>query len=298
VKGYLSDSVYYLENPFTVSQGVTTTSSSLVTDGSTAPLHVELLSIKNLLTGVAVDSMFLKPDTIRIYKDAVTSSDSTLTLLNAKLKDSAVAPFSINNTGGRLQFTQATKYVTAGSYSIDISISNSRGSRVISNACEIDVISTIEDSLFYKGYSYVDSTGNNWSYPSASALKITIARQEAGANKIIFIWKDKNGTIFNPSKGEVVPRNARPSFTDWDPFYTAVKTDTSIEYQYPAGVPQFPVFSTCFNYPSFGTGIMYYQIPWKYTDIGLNVNPVSTIMYYSTKGTYYVTFVLSDIAHK
>src|SRR6266540_786348 len=97
--GFLSDNLYYLENPFMVQQGITTTSSSMVADGSSLPLKTTLLAIKNKTTGKRVDSMFLKPQTITVYTGTVTYNDTTEALLRAKLKDSVVAPFSINSLG-------------------------------------------------------------------------------------------------------------------------------------------------------------------------------------------------------
>lgn len=298
VKGFLSDNIYYLENPYTVQQGSVSVSSSLATDGSTAPLQVKLLSVKNLATGEPADSILLKPDTIRVYKDAVTDADSTLALLNAKIKDSALAPFSVNPLGGRLQFTQATGYVPTGKYAIDIAVSNVRGSRTISNACIINIIpSSTEDSLYYKALSSSNSAEVFTSLP-ASALSVTIRRNAAGPNKIILVFKDENGHTFNPANGEVTHRSQRPSFADWNPFYPEIKTDTSFEYQYPAGVPQIPVFSSLSKYSGYAQGIMYYRVQSAATASGLSYNPVATILYYATKGTYYVTYQMSGVVRK
>jgi len=295
-KGFISDNIFYAVNPFSVPQGITTVSAPLVIDGSTNPMNVKLLAIRDLSTGKPVDQMFLSPDTILVYTGAITYADSTIALLNAKLKDSTVAPFSVNPIGGRLQFTQATKFIPQGQYNIDIQASNIRGSKIINNACQINLVSASVDSLNYTAYSQVDSTGNNFYSDPASNLKIDIRRDAAGPNKIILIWKDKNGQAFNPANGEVIPRPARPDFAGWDPYYPQVKTDTSLEFNYPGGVPQFPVFSNPNNYPWAGNGLMYYRVLWNHTDIGLSLNTTAGIIYYATKGTFYVTFNLTDVA--
>lgn len=297
-KGFLSDNIYYAVNPFSVPQSITTVSAPMVTDGSTSPLNVKLLAIKNVATSADVSKIFLTPDTIRIYKGSVTSNDSTLALLNSKLKDSTVAPFSVNSVGGRLQFTQATQYVSQGKYAIDVEVSNIRGSRIINNACLINITPTVADTLLYKAYSQSDSLFTSFSTVAASNFNVNISRNPAGPNKIVFVWKDKTGQKFNPAKGEIKGRPNRPNFTDWNPYYPQIKTDTSIEYRYPQGVPILPVFANPAKYPGFNDGISYYTINGKNVDAGKNVNTTFTIKYFATKGTYYVTLNMADIARK
>jgi len=298
VKGFLSDTIYYAVNPFTVPQGTTTVSAPLITDGSTDPMNVKLLGVRSLSTGKDAGSFFLSNDTIRLFTGLITSSDSTVALINAKLKDSTVAPFSVNQIGGRLQFTQATKYVPEDRYTIDIQVSNIRGTRIIRNACQINVVESVADTLLYKAYNRSDSAFTVFNTISASFLDIKITRDPAGPNKIVYIWKDKNGQRFNPAKGEVKGRPARPSFKDWDPYYPEIKKDTSIEYNYPGGVPKFPIFEHPLLYPGFNDGLSYYSVSGKHTDVGMNVNTTFSINYFATKGTYFVTITLTDITRK
>ncbi|TDW96053.1 hypothetical protein [Dinghuibacter silviterrae] len=295
--GYLSDDVFYQVNPFYVQQGITTTSSSLVSNGSTEPLNVKLLSVTDVSTGASADSMFLKTQLIKIFTGTPTQDDSTLAMLNAKLEDSMVAPFSVNPIGGRLQFTGADLYVDTGTYSMDIQISNVRGSRVVKDACQLVVtpIAT-KDTLTYQSWT-TGPTATGPFTPVAGQIPVTVTYVPGGADKIIFVWKDKNGNNFNPSAGEVNARVARPTFHNWDPYYPETRTDTSIEYQYPDGVPYLPAFSTVSTGGlSFGGGICYYQLAAAHTDIGLYVNTVSSIQYYLTKGTYVVTYLVNIVA--
>ena len=138
VHGYLSDRIFYQVNPFVVQQGVTTVSSSLVADGSTEPLHVKVISLKDSL-GNDADSILNTPRNIVTYTGTLTPADSTIALLNAKLKDRYVRPFNIAEIGGRLQFTAATTYVPAGTYNMDLLVSNIRGSETLKNACQINI---------------------------------------------------------------------------------------------------------------------------------------------------------------
>ncbi len=298
-RGFLSDNLYYLENPFTVQQGVTTTSSPLVVDGSTAPLQTTLLAIRNKATGESVDSMFLKPQIISVYTGTITYADTTEAMLRAKLKDSVVAPFSINNIGGRLQFTQASKYVAPGTYTIDISASNMRGTKVLQNACDIHItpITTI-DTILYKAWTTSDESGTF--YGIADPLNVSITHDAAGADKIVFKFLDKNGVPFSAANGEIVPRAGRPSFKNWNPYEAPVYTDTSLEFSYPAGIPMLPAYlnTVIENGSAWNDGIVYYQIPARFTDVNLNVNPVLTAQYFVTKGTYTVTYYLNNVARK
>lgn len=294
--GYLSDDVFYQVNPFYVQQGITTTSASLVSNGSTDPLNVKLLKITNAATGADADSMFLRPQLIKTFVGSPTQDDSTLDLLNAKLKDSTVAPFSINPIGGRLQFTQANLFLDTGTYSMDIQISNVRGSRTLPGACQIIVmpVATI-DTLTYQSWTYGTVATGPFT-PLPGTLPVTIQYVPAGDDKIIFVWKDKNGNDFNPSAGEVTARVQRPTFHDWDPYYPTVLTDTSIEYQYPDGIPTLPVYpNNSVGGIAWSGGIVYYQVAMAHTDVGLYINTVSSQQFFVTKGTYIVTYTLTNV---
>ena len=48
-EGYMSSNIYYVTDPFTVEQGLTTYSEALELDNSTGPVNVELLDIRNIL---------------------------------------------------------------------------------------------------------------------------------------------------------------------------------------------------------------------------------------------------------
>lgn len=293
--GFISDNIYYNVNPFTVAQGITTVSAGLVIDGSTTPVNVKLLAVKDMATGADASKYLLIKDTVRVYKGNVTADDSTIALLSTKLKDSTLAPFSINPIGGRLQFTQASKFVPVGSYNIDLQVSNVRGTRILTNACKINVVGSIPDTVSYKAYNHSDATYTNFVGFSASLLDIKVTYKPDGPDKIIYVWKDKNGKPWNPANGEVIGRPGRPNFSDFDPYYPVAKTDSSLEYKYPGGVPVFPVFTTSKNYPGFVGGPYYYSIVGKHTDVAMAVNTTLTVGFFLTKGTFVVTTTVTDV---
>ncbi|SDE04246.1 hypothetical protein SAMN05216464_103437 [Mucilaginibacter pineti] len=294
--GFISDNIYYNVNPFTVAQGNTAVSAGLVIDGSTTPVNVKLLAVRDMATGKDASVYLLKPDTIRIYNGTITSDDSTLTQLSKKLKDSTLAPFSVNSIGGRLQFTQASKFVPIGSYNIDLQVSNVRGTRTLNNACQINVVGSIPDTISYKAYNHSDATYTNFVGFSAALLDMKVKYDPSGADKIIYVWKDKNGKTWNPAKGEIVGRPGRPTFADFDPYYPVTKTDTSLEYRYPGGVPIFPVFAIPKAYPGFNGGPYYYSIKGSANDTGGPVNTTFTVGFYLTKGTFVITTIVTDVA--
>ena len=305
VKGYLSDDIYYQVNPFKVQQGITTVSSALVLNGSTAPLHVELAALRDS-SGNNADSILMKPRSIVTYKSTVTYQDTTIEMFNAKLKDSLVRPFNIANIGGRLQFTAGTSYVPTGTYTMDLKVSNINGERYLKNACTIIV--TPLTSAYNKGYFsyryYKDSAQTQLfrteSDPTYSTFDIAYDGK-IGINQIIFKWVDKNGVPFNPKNGGVIDRSNAPAATAswpamhlWTPFYAPVYTDSTIVQKLPDVNQSFPYFSLP-NYPvaggaridNFVTGMKEHSSVW-------------TVMQFSlyAYGTYYVTYHLLQDTHK
>src|ERR1022692_2460419 len=89
--GYLSSSLYYLQNPLTSAQGSITVSSVLQVDGSTGPLNVLMMKIVDS-NGNRVDSMMAKLDSFPGFADAVSYVDSTLDLLGKKIVYTKAAP--------------------------------------------------------------------------------------------------------------------------------------------------------------------------------------------------------------
>ena len=298
--GFLSDRIYYLQNPYYQQQGINSVSSSLIVDGSTPPLYASIVSIINASTGKSADSMFLQPRTISTYKGVVSSLDSTLEMLKAKLQDSLVAPFNINPIGGRLQFTAASLFIDSGSYNLSIHVKNERAERTISNACLL-VINPVSspDTVLYRAWTIVDASGVANAIADPPSTDVTRASQ--GPAKIMFKWKDKNGALFNPAAGQVIKRTGRPTFKDWDPYYAEIKTDTSIEYEYPAGIPRMPAYLSVplkEDGSTWNDGICYYRVTNASTVSGMGINTVSTIQYNVTQGTYTITYNLFNVEKK
>ncbi len=287
--GFLSDNLYYLENPFFVAQGVTTVSGSLVADGSTAPMQVTLTGIREKKSGKSVDSVFLKPQPMVVFTGNVTYNDSTPEILRSKLKDSMVAPFSINSIGGRLQFTGTTMVIPQGSYTMDVNVANVRGTKTLTEACDINILPPEYFVQTSASYSYLLDTITQVRVSATPAL--TATRDTAGPAVITIKWVDENGKVFNPAKGEVLTRAGLASFQNWDPYYDVQLTDTAFVFQYPDRVPVFPVF----NPAQIGAGVQadywcYYRIPAAYiAEPGQEYRLAFAFKLPNAKGTYNVT---------
>jgi len=288
-EGFLSNNIYYRANPFVATQGGITTSAPLETDGSTSPITVKLLAIRNKATGKSAEDL-LKEREVQVYLKEVTAEDNTVEKLNAKLGKKMVKPVNINPVGGRIEVSQASEFVDTGTYTIDIEVSNVRGTKVINNAADIRILPkkhyefigtpsfTNSDPLPLPDGNFLPSTGT-----------VTIDRDAAGPNKIIFKFVDKNGVPYNPKKNEVIIRGDRPHFALMDPYYAEERTDTAIVFQYPTA--PFPLIKG-----SFGNYVNYYRIPSTANSLARNINVTMEFRVYS-KGTYLVTIRTTDASH-
>jgi len=297
VHGYLSDRIFYQVNPFNVVQGQTAVSAALVTDGSTTPLHVTLLAFRDA-NGHNVDTAFTTPQKITTFSGNISYNDSTEEALRAKLKDSMVQPFNIAETGGRLQFTSATTAVTPGTYVMDISVSNVRGTKVIDSACTINLTPVEFYALPGAPYGYLFDTAT--AARAYNVPEITVTRDIAGPAVITFKWTDEDGKVFDPAAGEVRTRSGLASFQNWDPFYDVVLTDTAFQFKYPDHVPLFPVFPTA----KVGSGTQdgyfcYYVVPAKYVlEPGQDARVGYAINFPNAIGAYYVTIRMVGVHKK
>ncbi|GGH59563.1 hypothetical protein HNQ91_000656 [Filimonas zeae] len=306
VHGYLSDNIFYQVNPFEVQQGVTTVSGSLVLNGSSAPLHVELAALRDA-HGNNADSILRTPRSIKTFKGTLNYTDSTLALFNAKLNDSLVRPFNIAEIGGRLQFTAATTYVPAGSYNMDLVVSNINGEKFLKNACQIN-ITPISDpyKINYRRVQLWDAGKTapvtTWDNDVNSAIEVQYVSGTAQA-AIVYKFVDKNGKVFNPKQGEVKPWGGTvPHLNNWAPYYPEIATDSTLVQQLPySGLP-FPYYATVKleNGGTFTDGGGSCRLDYQILN-STEANPVksmTSLTYGITSGTYYVTVYLKNLTHR
>jgi hypothetical protein len=296
--GFLSDKLLYRANPFTAVKGRVSTSAPLEADGSTQPLNVKLLDVRDI-TGKSAAALTTEYE-IAIYKAEIRSTDTTLAQLNAKLGTGMYKPFNVNSVGGRMEVTPASVFCDTGTYEFDLEVSNIRGSRVFN---KIGRVRLTPPNPFQITRQFVSTSvaGQELNFTNlpASAVTVTVNRV-AGPNKIIIKFVDKNNVPFNPNAGEVLRRatigtNFRYHFGQFDPYYAEEKTDTALVFQYPDKVPTFPLYTLNNAYTSS------YRIPNTKNDLNLNLNPELGVRLYPfdvpfVSGTWNITVKLNTAA--
>ncbi|WP_183558879.1 DUF5007 domain-containing protein [Mucilaginibacter sp. SP1R1] len=287
--GYISNNLNYSPQLLIVPQGITMYSNAINTDQSTQPLKVKLLAIRNKLTGKPAPDM-LKLDTINTFSGEITDADSTLALLNAKITKSLKQPFNVNPLGGRLEFSTATSNVDSGLYTIDVEVSNLRGSKTLLNACDIQLVAKINSSIgsTFSSYSDVEAETNFTTLPNPVAS----IERTAGPNKVIIKVVDKNGIPFNPAAGQVINRGDRGNYAQMNPYYPVVKTTTGMEWGFPVLPNGFPI-----KLGANGT-LCYYRVPGAYNTLNKNVNLTFDAFKVFSPGTYTLTITLPTITKK
>ena len=266
--GFLSDRLFYRTNPFVAVKGRVTTGLPIETDGSTAPLNVTMLAIRDK-AGQSAEKL-LKEYEIPIYKGEVLATDTTLEMLNTKLGKAMYKPFNVNPIGGRLEVTPASVYADTGTYNFDLEISNIKGIKTLNNIGSVRLTPAV-DSQIVRQFATTSAADQEITFITQAAFVVTVQRV-AGPNKIIIKFVDKNGAKFNPLAGEVFPRislptNLRYQFKQFNPYYAEVKTDTAFVYDYPANTPTFPLFTLNNAYT------VSYRIPYNKNYLNLNINP-------------------------
>lgn len=292
--GYISDYMTYNLQTLEATQGQVAYTGSLVLDGSTSPVQVRLLSIRDKVTGREATE-FLEEYDVPTFLAEITNEDNTLESVLAKIDIAKVPGILVNEIGGRVGLTRATTSIDTGLYTIDIEVTNSRGTRTITDALDIRLRPAATHAISYQAMTTSDFGVEDNFQDALSYFEIDVRREATAENKIILQWVDRNGDPFNPRTGEVVKRGDRPTFADWSPYYPEEVTDTAIVYEYPL---------TGLNYPlirqidlagsSWADGITYYRVVGNATNIGRNINTVSTLSYFLS-GTYTVTYRLNNV---
>ncbi|MCX2476271.1 hypothetical protein OQZ33_18195 [Pedobacter sp. MC2016-05] len=290
-KGFISDFMYYSPNPLIATQGNVTNSKAIELDGTTGPVTVKLLAVRNSDTGQPAPDM-LKEFSIKQFLAQVTSADSTVALVNKKIVMKPAFPLEVSEIGGRISLSQATAFVPTGNYVIDVQVSNIKGTREILNACKIQLLPkthfTLDSGPFFTTSDATAETG----FSGQAPLPITITYDNKGPNKIRFVFLDKNGTAFDPSAGQVTTRGDRGNFSQMNPYYPLVRTSTALEWEFIDLPNGFPIKDG-----ANGTG-NYYRIPARFTEENRNANPVFFGFKALSPGSYTVTIQIPAITKK
>jgi len=264
--GYLSDHVKYPPTIY-LTKGTYYVSPAITHDGSTLPLKVEMLEIRDKETGqVATD--LITPRPILVWKKVYDyRTDRTEAQVMAKLELKDLPAFELNSVSGQIRFNTNTAFATGESYEADMRISNVRGSKDYPGIAQIVLNPLIP--IVWTGqttYSIRDKVNNSVLYSfdenvniqssgKSAVFKVTkISDASAPGITVSFKVVDKNGTPFSPKNGEVLPSypgSVLPSFGDCS--INTENNDDAIVYHFP--VLPFPFYTWYNNAP-----LMYYHV--------------------------------------
>jgi hypothetical protein len=216
--------------------------------------------------------------------------------LNKKIQTTAARPLSINPIGGRIQLTPATQYVPVGTYTIDVKVTNVRGTRDLPQACNIVIAGSGSPDTIYAGsYAGVFDPSTGTSLATISNPDVSSVYYPTADNKIVYKFLDKNGVAYNAKTWGIGTRKYRWNMKQFDPYYPEVTTDTSVEYQFPSVPNQFPAFvNPGINgvIPRGNYGV-FYAMPAGSNSMGAAVY-VFVDMAFFKRGTFVVTVQFHD----
>jgi len=297
--GFLSPTVQYAVNEFTITKGRIATSYSLITDGSSVPMHVKWVHIYDA-TGKIVDSLFSKKYVVPVWTAAYNPlTDTNYAKIIAKRGTAELTPIVVNESNGTIEANSGTIYLPVGTYTMDLEVSNAAGTQLLKNIMKINLVDgqTIEIAPETGAFSLSLLIAGTASGAGAAGgtnggtlfngvnnpfVEYTVTRFADTPNVFIYKVMDKNGVVFNPKNGEIAKRpnsglNPNPPFLqnlqDYAPD-TFTAGDTAMSLKYPL-VP-FPI-------ASLGNGYnMYYRIPTQFVSIDS-----TTLWSSNTAGNFY-----------
>jgi len=283
-KGFISPYLQYAVNEFTIIKGRIASSYSLNTDGSDIPLHVKWTHIYDS-TGKVVDNLFSKKYPVAIWTSAYNpNTDKDYASIMAKRGVDSLPPIVVNESNGTIEANPATIFLPAGTYTMDLEVSNSAGTQQLKNIMKIVIkegapLETAPEtgayslSLIQAGTALGAGTaggpngGTLFNGVNNPFVDYTVNRFADTPNILIIKVTDRNGVPFNPKAGEIAKRpnsglNPNPPFLqnlqDYAPD-TFLPTDTAMSIKFP--LAPFPI-------ASLGNGFnMYYIIPTQYVRI-------------------------------
>ncbi|MHA7941603.1 hypothetical protein ACJOV8_000775 [Formosa sp. 3Alg 14/1] len=269
--GYLSGYIKY-ENPVLyVQSGTDMSTGKLLPDGSTKPLTVEMLEIRNKETGEIAEDLLTERPIVNWLEPYNYETDSTLAQIEEKLVYVDVPAFAFNTVNGEIRWNANTQFAEAEQYEFDLKISNVRGSDVYPNIGQVQ-ITPFEPVTFVGGtriqvrsldpvktiYNVTEDMELLENGTSEINTVTKISDEASPGVTVILKVIDKNGTPFNPKTGEVLG--------NWPGFNLPSYEDSSVgtEFTDEATIFHFPV--TPFPYYTWynKNPLMYYHIPEGY----------------------------------
>ena len=215
--GFFSyDGIRMQEDTLEVIRGIYQYSNIPMIDGSSRPLHFEIVGARRLDTGEDVPDLVMKTFPLTLWKSAFNAlTDTTIDLVNQKTYVDNVVPAMIAESSGIISFNAATSKFPIGKYGIDVKISNSKGAQVFENYCTMKLVSKPYTlGVYFRDQvrgAEKDSTYQNIEYIDAyTEDELELIRQnknprrritKVGESEIMeleMVVKDSKGTAVSP----------------------------------------------------------------------------------------------------
>ncbi|MBO9732735.1 MAG: DUF5007 domain-containing protein [Chitinophaga sp.] len=293
--GFLSEGMRYKSPEIYIPKGITARYPGILFDGSTPPVHFELLDMRPV-EGGKLPAAFSTKYPVWTFKDKMSfdpDKDTTIALLRAKQDSSQELPFEFNPVNGGFLFKAPATNLPNGVYEFDVKATNVNGSRIYKNLARLH----IQDPEYIRmtevpvipGYDSVTNT-----FPGEAKGTMELKRISAQGTKVSLKIVDKNGKLFNPRNGEVIVRGDRPSFASYARFNPVVVTDTALITDF--AIAPYPAKLI----PGYVNYLIYYRIPARFIKMdggpikGWAANPRFGFQILF-EGTYEVTVRLPNV---
>ncbi|MGN7821282.1 DUF5007 domain-containing protein [Chitinophaga sp. 22536] len=299
VPGYISDQIRYVDDTFRVPKGTyfTADARSFQGDGTSYPLSVKLVDIRDLATGKSIKAFTDSQEILVFTKLFDPNRDTTVEQLNAIRTKQRVPPLQIVEKSGQLIINNGSINIPNGNYTFDISVANERGIKIFKNISVIQLY-LLEFQDISKGCAWFKN--NTTTSGDIGSPDMTYKKLSNDGFRVILKVTDKNGTPFNPKAGELIKRGDRPLFESYSRFHPVQYTDSSMICDFE--VTPFPLKEvTGYGY------LMYYRIPSDFVKIDPGVAPTTDPVYsvnprFSFRlfvpGTYEVTVKVPKVTRK
>ena len=298
--GYISDQIRYVADTIRVPKGTnySTDARGFEVDGSSYPISVKLMEVRDLSTGKPVSFFSDKHDVYIFTALFDPNADTTVDLLNKKRKKESLAPVQMVEKSGQLLFNTGTMDIPNGNYSFDIQVSNGSGQKTFKDIAVIqiqDIPFKIESAGGTAWFQDNSTTSGDIGVPTISYKKLN-----NDGFQVRLKITDKNGNPFNPKAGELIKRGDRPTFENYARFHPVQYTDTTMVCDFE--LTPFPML----EYPGYGY-LMYYRIPSKFVTIDAGTTPTPANIYSVNprfairvlqSGTYEVTVKVPKVIRK
>jgi hypothetical protein len=267
-EGYLSENIRYQFPTIEVEKGVVKVANEnlIFPDGSTLPLNVKLLDIRDKATGKHADAWFQEYDSYR-FTSPLTATDTSMELFNKKIMYGKFPPFDFVASGGYFRFNTGTKGIPLGEYEFDLEVSNVKGTKQIKNAATIIVKEPVPYVIDQAGTvlgTAKDGTPATHAYLAQNQRTVTVEKIGDEKNQVIFKLVDKNGKPFNPKTAIqnrlLADGSILNDFTTFSFFDRVQYTDSTMSSNF--GIPPYP-----FKNAPVNSKYIYLWVPAQYVEM-------------------------------